>query len=147
MDYEISLITTIGITVMFALSLNLVTGFCGQISLGHAAFLGLGAYATGLVVVRLHGGFAGALLASTVTGLLVGGLLAFPALRAPGPCFRALVFFPLLLPFWASLSPHPFSPVPNARLPFARRVLPLFLFFLPLSVFCLLGEAPASGRL
>ena len=40
MNYEISLLTTIGITVMFALSLNLITGFCGQISLGHAAFLG-----------------------------------------------------------------------------------------------------------
>jgi branched-chain amino acid transport system permease protein len=42
--YEISLLTTIGIAVTFALSLNLVTGFCGQISLGHAAFLGTGAY-------------------------------------------------------------------------------------------------------
>ena len=44
MDYEISLLTTMGISVLFALSLNLVTGFCGQISLGHAAFLGIGAY-------------------------------------------------------------------------------------------------------
>ena len=34
MDYEISLITAVGISVLFALSLNLITGFCGQISLG-----------------------------------------------------------------------------------------------------------------
>src|SRR5689334_3590473 len=33
-----------GISILFALSLNLITGFCGQISLGHAAFLGIGAY-------------------------------------------------------------------------------------------------------
>lgn len=44
MNYEISLITTMAISVLFALSLNLITGFCGQISLGHAAFLGTGAY-------------------------------------------------------------------------------------------------------
>jgi len=44
MDYEISLLTTMGISILFALSLNLISGFCGQISLGHAAFLGIGAY-------------------------------------------------------------------------------------------------------
>ena len=49
MEYEISLLTTIGISVMFALSLNLITGFCGQISLGHAAFLGVGAYTSAML--------------------------------------------------------------------------------------------------
>jgi branched-chain amino acid transport system permease protein len=49
MNYEISLVTTMAISVMFALSLNLITGFCGQISLGHAAFLGIGAYVAALL--------------------------------------------------------------------------------------------------
>lgn len=49
MEYEISLATTMAISVLFALSLNLITGFCGQISLGHAAFLGVGAYASGML--------------------------------------------------------------------------------------------------
>ena len=44
MEYEISLLISMGISVLFALSLNLITGFCGQISLGHAAYLGFGAY-------------------------------------------------------------------------------------------------------
>lgn len=44
MEYEISLLISMGISVLFALSLNLITGFCGQISLGHAAYLGIGAY-------------------------------------------------------------------------------------------------------
>ena len=48
MEYEISLATTMAISVLFALSLNLITGFCGQISLGHAAFLGVGAYSSGM---------------------------------------------------------------------------------------------------
>jgi branched-chain amino acid transport system permease protein len=49
MEYEISLITAAGISVLFALSLNLITGFCGQISLGHAAFFGIGAYCSALL--------------------------------------------------------------------------------------------------
>jgi len=48
-EYEISLATTMAISVLFALSLNLITGFCGQISLGHAAFLGVGAYTSGML--------------------------------------------------------------------------------------------------
>jgi branched-chain amino acid transport system permease protein len=49
MDYEISLVTAAGISVLFALSLNLITGFCGQISLGHAAFFGIGAYTAAML--------------------------------------------------------------------------------------------------
>lgn len=48
MGYEITLLTTMAISVLFALSLNLISGFCGQISLGHAAFLGVGAYLSAL---------------------------------------------------------------------------------------------------
>ncbi len=47
--YELSVVTLIGINVILALGLNLITGFCGQISLGHAAFYGIGAYATALL--------------------------------------------------------------------------------------------------
>lgn len=46
--YELSLLTLIGINALLALSLNLITGLCGQPSLGHAAFFGVGAYAAAL---------------------------------------------------------------------------------------------------
>lgn len=49
MAYEITLVTTMAISVLFALSLNFISGFCGQISLGHAAFLGAGAYTSALM--------------------------------------------------------------------------------------------------
>ncbi len=54
MAYEITLITTMAISILFALSLNFITGFCGQISLGHAAFMGVGAYTS---AVMLKAGF------------------------------------------------------------------------------------------
>ncbi|SDP64379.1 branched-chain amino acid ABC transporter permease [Desulforhopalus singaporensis] len=47
--YEISLATGVGIYVILAVSLNLITGYCGQISLGHAAFFGIGAYTVALL--------------------------------------------------------------------------------------------------
>ncbi len=49
MGYEITLLTTMGIAVIFALGLNIVAGFCGQISLGHAAFYGIGAYTAAML--------------------------------------------------------------------------------------------------
>ena len=49
--YEISLLSVIGINVMLAVSLNMISGFCGQISLGHGAFYGAGAYAAALTMI------------------------------------------------------------------------------------------------
>ena len=75
MDYEITLLTTIAISVLFALSLNLITGFCGQISLGHAAFLGMGAYSSTLLVqagVPFLLTIPAAMLAAGVLGWIVG---------------------------------------------------------------------------
>ena len=80
MNYEISLITTIGITVMFALSLNLITGFCGQISLGHAAFLGLGAYTSAMLCQAGMPFWLTLPLAMLVAGLL-GVLVGVASLR------------------------------------------------------------------
>jgi branched-chain amino acid transport system permease protein len=80
MNYEISLLTTIGITVMFALSLNLITGFCGQISLGHAAFLGLGAYTSAMLCQAGVPFWLTLPLAMLVAGLL-GVLVGVASLR------------------------------------------------------------------
>ena len=49
--YEISVVSVIGLNVILAVSLNMISGFCGQISLGHGAFYGVGAYAAALVMI------------------------------------------------------------------------------------------------
>lgn len=58
-----------------ALGLDLIWGYGGQLSLGHAAFFGLGAYGTGLVLVHVDGAFAGIL--AIVVGLAAPTLLAY----------------------------------------------------------------------
>jgi branched-chain amino acid transport system permease protein len=78
--YQVSLISVIGINVMLAVSLNLISGFCGQISLGHGAFYGAGAYAAALVAVAT-GNVALALAAGTVVGSALGIVVGFASLR------------------------------------------------------------------
>lgn len=75
MAYEITLLTTMAISVLFALSLNFISGFCGQISLGHAAFLGTGAYASAMLTkasVPFLLSIPFAALAAALLGVLVG---------------------------------------------------------------------------
>jgi branched-chain amino acid transport system permease protein len=73
--YEISLATVVGINIILALGLNMITGFCGQISLGHAAFYGVGAYACALLAkagTPLPLAIAAGMIAAGLLGLLVG---------------------------------------------------------------------------
>jgi branched-chain amino acid transport system permease protein len=73
--YEITLLTTMGISILFALSLNLITGFCGQISLGHAAFLGIGAYLSAMCTkagVPFLATLPLAMLGAGVVGTVIG---------------------------------------------------------------------------
>lgn len=75
MGYEIALLTTMGIAVIFALGLNIVAGFCGQISLGHAAFYGIGAYTAAMMTkagVPFLLVLAPAMLLAGAAGVVVG---------------------------------------------------------------------------
>jgi branched-chain amino acid transport system permease protein len=80
MDYYLSIATFAALNVILALGLNLISGFCGQISLGHAAFYGLGAYAAALCsVAGVPFGFS--LLAGVVVAGLFGIVVGIAALR------------------------------------------------------------------
>lgn len=85
-DYLQATLTTICINIILAVSLNLITGFTGQFSLGHAGFMSIGAYTCALLILKdptmpnfLLGTLLGALLAA-----LVGFLVGLPTLRLRG---------------------------------------------------------------
>jgi branched-chain amino acid transport system permease protein len=86
-SYALGLLTLLAIYGILLIGLDVTVGYLGQVNLAHAAFLGLGAYAAGLCVTALGWSMIPALIASTVTGLILGALLAFPALRLEGPQF------------------------------------------------------------
>ncbi len=73
-----------------ALGLSLLTGFNGQISLGHGAFLGLGAYTTMILTVDYGVPFAAAGLVAVALAFVVGVAVGLPALRITG-VYLALV--------------------------------------------------------
>lgn len=77
-------IVLIGINIILAVSLNLITGFTGQFSLGHAAFMSIGAYTSGILTAKLGlpfwVGILGAALLAAVAGIIIG----IPTLRLKG---------------------------------------------------------------
>lgn len=77
---------TICINIMLAVSLNLVTGFTGQFSLGHAGFMAIGAYSTALITMSIPNvfGFILGLIVGACLAALVGFLIGLPTLRLRG---------------------------------------------------------------
>jgi branched-chain amino acid transport system permease protein len=67
-----------------ALSLMLLTGYAGQISLGHAGLIAAGAFTTGILAREIHAPFWVTLPASTVTGIVLGFVFGLPSLRLRG---------------------------------------------------------------
>ena len=68
-DFYTELVSKVMILAIFALSLDLLVGYTGLVSFGHAAFFGVGAYSAGLLA--LHG-----IVNEPVLALLVAGLVA-----------------------------------------------------------------------
>jgi branched-chain amino acid transport system permease protein len=83
-DYTVRVFVQVGIYVLLAASLNLVNGYGGMFSVGHAAFYGIGAYASALLVMKLKLPFtAGLLFGAFVSGALAW-IVAKPTLRLKG---------------------------------------------------------------
>jgi branched-chain amino acid transport system permease protein len=79
--YRLPLLTEIVILGLFALSLDLILGYAGIVSLGHAAFFGLGAYAAGLLARAGWGEPISGLLLAGLTAAALGFVTSFLVLR------------------------------------------------------------------
>ncbi|MEI2776041.1 MAG: branched-chain amino acid ABC transporter permease [Tetrasphaera sp.] len=83
-DYHLRIVVLSGFYVILALSLNITTGFAGLLSLGHAAFFGLGSYTTALLMVNAGWSFWPAMVAGTAMAGVIGALLGIMSLRLRG---------------------------------------------------------------
>lgn len=88
--YHLHTLIMAGIFAVLALSLNLLLGYTGQLSLGHAAFFGIGAYATGLLTVKLEWSPWLGLLAAIVLPAAAGFVIGRLALKLRGAYFVLL---------------------------------------------------------
>ena len=83
-SYILLNIVLIGINIILAVSLNLITGFTGQFSLGHAAFMSIGAYASAIVTAKFNQPFIVGIAFSGIVAALAGIVIGIPTLRLKG---------------------------------------------------------------
>lgn len=85
--YWISLLNMIGIYIIVSLGLNLLSGYTGQVSLGHSALFGIGAYSSAILTLSLKFSFWFALPLSGLIAAIIGVVIGLPALRLKGLYF------------------------------------------------------------
>ena len=133
MNYLFHLLIMIGIYSMAAYSLNLLVGYGGLLSLCHAAFYGIGAYAYALLASKFAIPFIPAMLGAIAITAALALLISFPALRFRGDMFvfvtlgfQMIVF--VILYNWVDLTGGPYGipgiPPMSFNLIFFRVILP-----------------------
>lgn len=83
--YYVHLVETILIYAILLFGLDIVVGYTGQVSLGHAGLFGIGSYVTAVLIMHFGTPWFLAVPASVVVTALFGAILALPALRVTGP--------------------------------------------------------------
>jgi len=123
MDYIFYILIMVEIYIILAVSLNLLMGFTGLISMAHAGFMAIGAYTTTLLITSLGMNFLLTIPLGIVIAGLVSALLALPSLRVKGEHYiiasfgLQIILYNILLN-WVSLTngPYGFSGIPRPRL-------------------------------
>ncbi|HUZ75701.1 MAG TPA: branched-chain amino acid ABC transporter permease [Stellaceae bacterium] len=87
MDYFVNLLSQVCIYVIQVATLDLLVGYTGIFSFGHAAFIGIGAYTTALLLTKLHLGFGAVLLGSMLAPMALAFAVGLPTLRLSGDYF------------------------------------------------------------
>ena len=147
MNYLCHIAVMINIYVILSLSLNLIVGVGGMMSLCHAAFYGIGAYIGALVMVNCGWSFFPALLLAVPGTVLLSLVISYPSLRLKGDYFvlgslgfQSIVF--IILFNWVDVTRGPFGisgiPAPNL-FGFTIQGLPMwFVFSTILMLICVL---------
>lgn len=92
MEYILHLLILIGIYTILSVSLNLIAGYAGLISIAHAAFYGVGAYVAALMALKLHTPFIVNLFCAVSLCGLLGALVGVPSLRIRDDYFVIATF-------------------------------------------------------
>lgn len=147
--YFLYILAIVCLNIILATGLNLLTGYTGQISLCHSAFLGIGAYSCTILMIRLHLPYPLALLAGGVLAGCAGFLVGIPALRLRG-LYLAMVtlgfgeIVHLVLHHWQGLTGGPLGlNVPVARMGpvvFQSELSLFYLFLFVTLIFVILAR-------
>ena len=92
MDYLLHILILIGIYCILSVSLNLIVGYTGILSIAHAAFYGVGAYVAALLALKVHTPFLLNLILGVIGAAVVGALVGIPSLRIKDDYFVIATF-------------------------------------------------------
>lgn len=83
-NYVVYVLNLVAIYSIVSIGLNILTGYAGQLSLGHAGFLAIGAYSSAIFMTKLNAPFLPAMLSAGVITAFIGLLVGLPAIRLRG---------------------------------------------------------------
>jgi branched-chain amino acid transport system permease protein len=83
-NYWLGVFNLIGITLIAAVGLNILVGYCGQLSIGHAGFIAVGAYTAAVLTNRLEMPFLVGLIGAGLVAGLIGLIFGLPSVRVKG---------------------------------------------------------------
>jgi len=83
-NFYLSVANLIGITMVAIIGLNILLGYCGQLSIGHAGFMAVGAYTTAILTTTFGFPYFAALICSGLTAGLIGLVFGMPSMRVKG---------------------------------------------------------------
>jgi branched-chain amino acid transport system permease protein len=92
MEYLLHILILIGIYIILSVSLNLIVGYAGLLSIAHAAFYGVGAYVAALLALKLNSPFLANIICAIILSGLLGALVGIPSLRIRDDYFAIATF-------------------------------------------------------
>ncbi len=112
MEYLLHILILIGIYSILSISLNLISGYTGLLSIAHAAFYGIGAYVTALLALNFESHFLINIICAMIFAGILGAVVAIPSLRIHDDYFVIATFAFQVIIFsvlnnWVSLTKGP----------------------------------------
>ena len=144
MEYFLHILILIGIYVILSVSLDLIAGYTGLLSIAHAAFYGVGAYVAALMALKLHSPFILNIIGAIVLSGLLGALVGIPSLRIRDDYFVIATFAFQVITFsilnnWVSITGGPMG-LPGIPQPtiFGLKISPHVGILFLVGMFCAL---------
>ncbi|MBA3017520.1 MAG: branched-chain amino acid ABC transporter permease [Desulfobacteraceae bacterium] len=144
MEYLLHILILIGIYVILAVSLNLIVGYSGLLSIAHASFYGVGAYVAALLALKLHSPFLANIICAIILSGLLGAIVGIPSLRIRDDYFAIATFAFQVITFsvmnnWVSFTGGPMG-LPGIPRPaiFGWKITTHYDFLIVILVLCII---------
>ena len=126
--YTMQILVNVGIAIVLALGLNVIVGLTGQLSLGHAAFMSIGAFTSAMITIKTGLPFSINLMLTGVVTAIVAAMIGFPILRLTGDYLAicTLGFAEIVKVFFLNFEPT--NKALGLTVPTAKTVVPMPIY-------------------